>query len=101
MTTNVELIGNKDIVAYLLNHGYAWEDVLRCDVSEDIKDTIKVSVVEHEGNILLQVPLPCDNPAWSFAAFDYVREFCKVFTKCYPTHCSVPETHNLYVKICE
>jgi len=35
---------------------------------------------------LVEVSLPHANGSWTFAAFDFIKNFCKVFPKCFPVH---------------
>lgn len=96
----IELVKNRDIVSYLEKNGFIYgKKGVRGNVAFGA-DT-KVSIVECNGNILLRIPLPIRNSLWTFAAFSYVEEFCRVFGNCCPVHgCVVPDGKSfLYIII--
>lgn len=85
----IELITNGAMIEYLRN--------------KSTTTYFAVSVCEHKGTTLLRIPLPNANIRWTFVAFDYIKDFCKVFSYLsyvYPVHKScTPNDNYLYIKL--
>jgi hypothetical protein len=59
-------------------------------------------IIEYKGTKLVAVPLPNANDKWTFAAFTWVRDFCKYFEchSIYPVHGHhTPQGNYLYINI--
>lgn len=82
----------KEIIAKIESMSKELEELKQQVKQPNIQEYIDANPINYSGcNILLdkddiKIELPNCNTDWSYAVWNWVKEFCEVFPEAYPTH---------------